>query len=150
MSFASIRGLTGTLLRRHRGGVHLLSGMTPLRGYSTLKEYPKFVAIRFDLGEEAHVQREGNFHYSWLRDHSPESVDPSSGQKLHSSADIPVNISPRTMEILAKTRQLRIEWHDGRVSLYDLGWLKDHIYPGGYQRRFPTSLKPKLWKVAEL
>jgi len=95
-------------------------------------------------------KQELKFHYLWLRDHSPQSLDPSSGQKLHSSSDIPVHIKPANVQLDSNTNSLKIDWSDSHRSSFPLDWLKEHSYPLSHERKFPSSSRPKLWMNKDL
>ncbi|KAJ3335456.1 hypothetical protein HDU93_005457 [Gonapodya sp. JEL0774] len=85
-----------------------------------------------------------SFNYVWLRDHCqcPACVHPDNRQKLHSSADIPLDIKPTTIEFGGSFDDplIRITWEDtpllGRiegsqgphVSEFKLQWLQQQDY----------------------
>ncbi|MDX2087133.1 MAG: TauD/TfdA family dioxygenase [Kofleriaceae bacterium] len=68
-----------------------------------------------------------DFHFRWLRHNCDLDRHPKTNERTVDSADLP--------DVLEVTRAsitdgvLRVEWkHDGRVSGYPLGWLREHAY----------------------
>ncbi|KXS18639.1 Clavaminate synthase-like protein [Gonapodya prolifera JEL478] len=107
-----------------------------------------------------------SFNYTWLRDHCqcPACVHPDTRQKLHSSADIPLDVKPTSIEVgSSPTPSVRIVWEDkplvGRIggpqgphiSVFDLAWLRKQDYdPAAVLARDREAMKIVPWDRAML
>lgn len=68
-----------------------------------------------------------DFHYRWLRHNCDVDRHPLTNERTVDSADLPDILEVARASITDGV--LRIEWkHDGRVSGYPLGWLREHAY----------------------
>lgn len=90
-------------------------------------------------------------HFVWLRDNCSCSscIHPSSLQKLHSSADIPLDIKPKG-DITVGDTSVKITWTDGHSSEYPFQWLKKHTYHDSSQKEWNESRKPTFWKNTDI
>ena len=81
-------------------------------------------------GLTIHALDNTNFPYNWLRDscQSPESVHPSTKQKLHRTSDIPFDIVPEDGEsgVRVTADGLEINWNDGHKSVFEKHWLEEN------------------------
>lgn len=77
------------------------------------------------------IQNESQFHYVWLRDSCPcaKCIHPSTRQKLHSSSDIPINVEPRSVNVL-DSEHLVVDWNGDvpHQSVFSWQWLREHCY----------------------
>jgi len=87
------------------------------------------------------------FHYIWLKDHSPSSMDPSSGQKLHSAANIPLDTSPE--KISNDDNAITINWDQTISSTFTSQWLRENYYPNSFKTKYPSTSKPILWRATD-
>jgi len=79
--------------------------------------------LRVPLGQGDH----GDFHYRWLRASCDEDRHPQTGERTVCSSELPDGVRPRGAAV--RDGRLWVEWaEDGRVSRYDLGWLREHAY----------------------
>lgn len=103
------------------------------------------------------------FPYVWLRDScqsSPESIHPSTKQKLHRTSDVPLDIRPAGVtegqtispgESSAKGVQvvpegIEIAWNDGHRSLFSKEFLKIHSSPSTlHASHFSEYTYPTAW-----
>jgi gamma-butyrobetaine dioxygenase/trimethyllysine dioxygenase len=68
-----------------------------------------------------------DFHFRWLRHNCDLDRHPTTNERTVDSADLPDVLEVAGASIADGV--LRIEWkHDGRVSGYPLGWLREHAY----------------------
>jgi len=101
-------------------------------------------------GLTIHALDNTTFPYSWLRDscQSPESVHPSTKQKLHRTSDIPFDIVPEDGEsgVRVTTDGLEITWNDGHKSVFQKHWLERFASPTGLERFHRNdALKERGW-----
>lgn len=68
------------------------------------------------------------FPYQWLRDscQCPECIDPSTRQKLRSTADVKADIRPTEVGIEALDDGVNITWNTGHRSFYTNAFLQSH------------------------
>jgi len=97
-----------------------------------------------------HALNSTKFPYIWLRDscQSAESIHPSTGQKLHSTSDIPLDIVPIDGEggIRVIEHGLEILWKDGRKSMFDKDWLERYSTPASKERfHCDDTLREESW-----
>ncbi|KAJ2919684.1 hypothetical protein MD484_g735, partial [Candolleomyces efflorescens] len=103
------------------------------------------------------------FPYVWLRDScqsSPQSIHPSTKQKLHRTSDIPLDVRPTGIaegqtispgESSAKGVQvvpegIEIAWSDGHKSLFSKEFLKTHSSSSTlHASHFSEYTSPKAW-----
>ncbi|KAJ3023329.1 hypothetical protein HKX48_003613 [Thoreauomyces humboldtii] len=101
------------------------------------------------------------FHHAWLRDNCPCSacIHPSNRQKLHSSADVDLSLSPTS--VFLKGTKLHIEWAPGSINhpkspsntqahttVIDTAWLKSND-PATVTQRRDALLQPTLWDAKQ-
>ncbi|KAI9138518.1 hypothetical protein BKA69DRAFT_1091014 [Paraphysoderma sedebokerense] len=95
------------------------------------------------------------FHFVWLKDNCPNSIHPTTRQKLHSSGDIDVNTKPKSVEWIWSSSgstpsewELQIQWDSNdksKSSRYPLSFLKQYNYSSpNLESKFP-HVKPNLW-----
>lgn len=79
------------------------------------------------------------YSYLWLRDNCqcPRCVHPSSSQKLHSSADIPLDIKPNSVKIIGE--EAEITWN--QPLRHNKGPTEDHVsrFSLDFLRRYQSS-----------
>ncbi|ORZ17767.1 hypothetical protein BCR42DRAFT_325607 [Absidia repens] len=97
-----------------------------------------------------------SYSHVWLRDNCPceACVHPSSRQKLHSTADIDLNTTPRSVALDIDADTLVVEWdralrhqpsQQTHISRYPLSYLRRYAsQPASQEFRF-EHLKPKTW-----
>lgn len=77
------------------------------------------------------------FHHAWLRDHCPQSLHPSSGQRSLALADA-VRATPLRAELGGAdggAQTLDILWEDdAHRSSFNTGWLRKHCYSEAARR----------------
>lgn len=103
------------------------------------------------------------FHYVWLRDNCQcaQCVHPTTRQKLHSSALIPLDIRP--LEARVEANQLTIKWsrpleheisasREPHTSSYTLDWLRDQDYSDSHRvaQRKCAGSQQILWQASSL
>ncbi|KAI8854717.1 hypothetical protein BC829DRAFT_159954 [Chytridium lagenaria] len=103
----------------------------------------------------------GKFHYVWLRDHCPcpLCVHEHNRQKLHSSADVNVDVTPQSIRLLPSEASVEIVWpqHSLRsqpgagnhVSQIPIKWLLEHSYQKSLASFKPAASKPVLWTAKD-
>lgn len=87
----------------------------------------------------------------WLRDACPcpSCVDPDSGQKTFSTADLPPRPSVSSAAIDAATDALRIVWAaDGHVSVFSAETIAEWMVDGGFRTPQLLPLRRTLWDRA--
>ncbi|KAF5384076.1 hypothetical protein D9615_003427 [Tricholomella constricta] len=70
-----------------------------------------------------------SFPYVWLRDScqsSPQSIHPTTSQKLHRTSDIPVDIKPIHNGVHLTDNGIQIDWTDGHKSFFPASFLERH------------------------
>lgn len=99
------------------------------------------------------------YSYLWLRDNCqcPECLHPSSRQKLHSSADIPLDIKPSAVKIDGE--EAEITWNqplrhgkassDTHVSRFPLDFLKRYQSPKTSEEFRFNHILPQTWNNEE-
>ncbi|ORX61493.1 Clavaminate synthase-like protein [Hesseltinella vesiculosa] len=92
-----------------------------------------------------------SYSHVWLRDNCPcpACVHPDSRQKLHSSADVPVDIQPRSVTL--EKDCLVVEWDQS--LLYDQASANTpHVsrYPLPYLRRYASSKAMRAFRFEDL
>lgn len=107
------------------------------------------------------------FPYVWLRDscQGPESIHPSTRQKLHRTSDIPLDVCPKALLVGetfnpndAPTRSvqilpdgLKITWNDGHVSSYTSEFLSTHSASEKLQKfHYSDYTSPSTWTSATI
>ena len=76
-----------------------------------------------------HELSDVTFPYIWLRDScsSAKCIHPSSKQKLHRTADIPLDIQPEQNGVFVTSNGVDIKWTDGHISRFDKEFLARHV-----------------------
>ncbi|KAI7888199.1 uncharacterized protein EV154DRAFT_426169 [Mucor mucedo] len=98
------------------------------------------------------------YSYLWLRDNCqcPRCLHPSSSQKLHSSADIPLDIKPTTVKIIGE--EAEITWDaplrhekemEAHVSRFPLDFLRRYQSSEASEKFRFNHLVPKTWSSDE-
>lgn len=95
------------------------------------------------------------FPYVWLRDscQSPESIHPSTRQKLHRTSDIPFDIAPIDGDTGVRVSEtgLEIQWIDGRRSTFEKHWLERHASPAGVEKyHWDDTFKGIPWSASSI
>ncbi|RXW16218.1 hypothetical protein EST38_g9636 [Candolleomyces aberdarensis] len=103
------------------------------------------------------------FPYVWLRDScqsSPESIHPSTKQKLHRTSDVPLDIRPTEVTegqtispgdrtgkgVQVVPEGIEIAWNDGHKSLFSEEFLKVHSSPSNlHASHFSEYTSPTAW-----
>ncbi|KAJ3197747.1 hypothetical protein HDU67_003664, partial [Dinochytrium kinnereticum] len=106
------------------------------------------------------------FHYAWLRDHCPcpMCVHEHNRQKLHSSADINIDVVPQSVRILPTSPSnskpsIEIIWpkgslktvagQKGHTSLIPVDWLINNSYQRSLKPLRSSKPEPLLWTAEE-
>lgn len=103
-------------------------------------------------------QTPSTYSYLWLRDNCQceRCLHPSSRQKLHSSADIPLNIKPSSVNIIGD--EAEIKWSQGlrhqttseeHVSRYSLDFLRRYQSRETSEKFRFNHIVPKTWNRDE-
>lgn len=109
---------------------------------SSATQFNKLVTTQSDQ-DSLHIkwgnENSGTYSYLWLRDNCrcPQCVHPSSSQKLHSSADIPLDIKPSTVKIIGE--EAEITWSQG--LRHNKNSTENHVsrFPLDFLRRYQSS-----------
>lgn len=102
----------------------------------------------------------GTYSYLWLRDNCPcpSCLHPSSRQKLHSSADIPLDIKPSAVKIIPEDQTAEITWNQPlrhgtgesqHVSKFPLDFLRRYQSNVTSQEFRWNHLRPQTWNSKE-
>lgn len=98
------------------------------------------------------------YSYLWLRDNCqcPRCLHPSSSQKLHSSADIPLDIKPTAVKIIGE--EAEITWNaplrheketEAHVSRFPLDFLRRYQSDESSEKFRFNHLVPQTWSSEE-
>lgn len=97
------------------------------------------------------------YGYLWLRDNCQcdQCIHPSNRQKLHSSADIPLDIAPRS--VTAKGDLAEVIWNkplrhgqdSDHVSQYPLSWLQRYANRENCETYRFENLRPQTWDQSQ-
>ncbi|KAI8080145.1 uncharacterized protein B0P05DRAFT_579091 [Gilbertella persicaria] len=109
-------------------------------------------------GEIANIYQHSTYSYLWLRDNCPceQCLHPSSRQKLHSSADIPLDIKPVDAQIIGQEAQItwdqplrQRQQESAHVSRFPLEFLKRYQSKQASQEFRFGHLKPQTWDASQ-
>ncbi|KAI8968885.1 hypothetical protein BDF20DRAFT_826719 [Mycotypha africana] len=98
------------------------------------------------------------YSHLWLRDNCrcAKCLHPTSRQKLHSSADVPLNIKPKKVEIIEDdavftwNRPLRHGQENGtHVTRYPLDFLKQYQSKTSMDKLRFNDVRPQTWNASE-
>ncbi|KAI7868144.1 hypothetical protein BDF14DRAFT_1796769 [Spinellus fusiger] len=93
------------------------------------------------------------YSFLWLRDNCQceKCIHPSSQQKMHSSADIPLDIAPTDVRVhnnqaqITWNKPLRHQQKDSHISTFPLSFLANHHSPAAQTKFRFNHLQPVLW-----
>ena len=100
---------------------------------------------------------DSKYHYVWLRDNCqcPQCIHPTTRQKLHSSAHVPLDIKPTKIEWSVDKRNIKISWPESVDTLnvlsrahqseFDAAWLKANCYTQKLGSRLLNDHQHVLW-----
>lgn len=105
----------------------------------------------------ADLSRSSSYSYLWLRDNCqcPQCLHPSSRQKLHSSADVPLDIKPSSVRVVDNEAEivwdkpLRHGKDQGHVSRFSLDFLKTYESRESAEKFRFNDIKPQTWSADE-
>lgn len=94
------------------------------------------------------------FPYTWLRDSDPQLIHPQTGQKLHSSADVPIDVKPVDVRVSEDGKKIILKWSDDsstgsssywpESTSFSTAFLQRQADPGKV-RRYHHDVAPVLW-----
>jgi len=120
----------------------------PTSGAEILLESVRFVDAEVEVTWK-HLPGVGRFLPFWLRDHShaSDSLNPDTLQRQVDTFSIPVDIAPRTLDIIDGGRTLSIVWqHDASVSVWPARFLWQIARDEGRE----TAAHRSLWDRAAM
>ncbi|CEP11475.1 hypothetical protein [Parasitella parasitica] len=136
-----------------------LTGIAVPQLYSTLSDKIKNYSLSEDAVHVEWASQATDYSYLWLRDNCqcPQCLHPSSRQKLHSSADIPLDIRPADLKIV--NEQVEITWNQplrhgqndahGHVSRFSFDFLQHYASSKSSEKFRFNHLVPQTWSAAE-
>lgn len=83
--------------------------------------------------------RPSRFHHLWLRDNCPclDCVSEVTREQTFEILAVPPDLRPSGAEA-SRVGDLSVRWPDGHVSVFDAGWLREHVYDrSGDERPVP-------------
>jgi gamma-butyrobetaine dioxygenase len=97
--------------------------------------YPSDVAVADAVCHDRWVEvtwtdrRSSRFHHLWLRDNCPcpSCVAQITREQTFEILAVPAGLTPDAVE-RTRVGDLFVRWPDGHESIYDTGWLRDHVY----------------------
>ncbi|GAN07728.1 gamma-butyrobetaine hydroxylase [Mucor ambiguus] len=132
---------------------------TAARFQSTLAKQIQGTSLTEDSLHVKWANQASTYSFLWLRDNCqcPQCLHPSSRQKLHSSADIPLDIKPIDFKILGE--EAEITWDqplrhgkndtNSHVSRFPLEFLKRYESSKSSEEFRFNHLVPQTWKADE-
>lgn len=136
-----------------------LSGFSIPRLYTTLAKQVENTSLTEDSLHVKWANQASTYSFLWLRDNCqcPQCLHPSSRQKLHSSADIPLDIKPIDFKIVGE--EAEITWDqplrhgkndtNSHISRFPLDFLKRYESSESSEKFRFNHLLPKTWKADE-
>lgn len=120
---------------------------TPSRTWTSLTRTAEKLTV--------HALNNTTFPYIWLRDscQAPESINPSTGHKLHCTSDIPLDIAPIEGGggVRVTDTGLEILWNDGRRSVLEKQWLERYASPAAEEKfHWDDTFKIQPWTRASI
>ncbi|MFT2098043.1 TauD/TfdA family dioxygenase [Marinomonas sp. 2405UD66-6] len=93
---------------------------------------------------------ESEYHFLWLRDncHCSECVSMLTREQVFEICDVPYTIKP-SHAYITDDHRLVVEWnHEGHISKYHPGWLREHCYSKSTVEA--NQWKPRLWDKSSI
>jgi gamma-butyrobetaine dioxygenase len=75
------------------------------------------------------------FPYVWLRDSDPQLIHPQTRQKLHSSADIPIDVKPVDVRVSEDGKEIILKWNDESLTDSSFPWPKSTSFSIDFLQR---------------